>query len=99
MRMGMPQRLVQMGMAVSAGRHDLMGVVVVPVVMAVRVFMLEALVRMLVTMGLHQVQHHAEHHQRASGRHHPGAASIAESNGKGRVDERREGKPTAAAPA
>lgn len=26
-RMGMPQRLVQMGMAVSAGRHDLVGVV------------------------------------------------------------------------
>jgi len=31
-------------MAVSAGRHDLVGVVVVPVVMAVRVLMREALV-------------------------------------------------------
>eukprot|EP01041_Mallomonas_annulata_P038000 gene37999-61410_t len=48
----------------------------VPVVVAVRVFMREALVRMFVAVGFDQVQHHAEHHQHAAGRQQHGGGFV-----------------------
>ena len=46
----MPERLVAMPMAVGAGRHRDMHMAVVPVVVAVRVFVLGRFVPMLVTV-------------------------------------------------
>ena len=66
MRMRMPPRLVAMAMAVRAGRHRIMHMVVVAIVMQVRMFVLHHVVPMLVAVRLRQVQHHAGQHQRAA---------------------------------
>lgn len=50
MRMGMPCRLVPMRVTVRSHGHQLVGVVVVPVVVPVRVFVLQRLVLMLVAV-------------------------------------------------
>jgi len=62
MRMHMPDRVVAMPVAMLAGRHWNVDVVVVPIVMTVRVFMLRRVVLMLVRVRLRQVQHHAGEH-------------------------------------
>ena len=66
MRMALGQ--VLMRVAVLAGGHRLMGMgmVVVAVVMSVRVFMRQCLVRVLVAMRFGQMQQHAGRHQRAA---------------------------------
>ena len=50
MRMRVPQRLVAMQVAVRAGRHRDMHMVVVAIVMAVRMFVLHHVVSMLVAV-------------------------------------------------
>ena len=62
-RMGMAPRFVTMQVAVHADGRVGMGVVVVPVVVAVRVLVRQRLVRMRVAVSLDQVQHEAGEHQ------------------------------------
>ena len=66
MGMRVPQRLVTMPMAVGTGRHRDMHMVVVPVVVTVRVFVLRRFVSMLVTVRLRQVEYHPCEHQYAA---------------------------------
>ena len=86
------QRLVQVQMAVCAGRHLRMGVVVVSIIMAVRVFVLHGLVLVFVAVRLGQVQHHAQRHQGSAHRHSPAAAAVAQCNGQSRPNKRRKCK-------
>ena len=57
--------------AVLANRHGVVQVLVVPVVVAVGVFVLQRFVLVRMAMGLRQVQHHAGQHQHAAQRHQP----------------------------
>jgi hypothetical protein len=66
MWMRVPHRLVTMPMAVGTGRHRDMHMVVVPVVVTVRMFVLRHFVSMLVTVRLRQVQHYPRKHQHAT---------------------------------
>ena len=67
----MPQRLVPMAVAVRTLGHRLVPVIVMPVVVAVRVLVLQRFVLVLVAVRLRQVQHHAGQHQHAAQRHQP----------------------------
>ena len=69
----MPLRLVHMAMTVRALRHGLVLMCVVPVVMLVRVLVVERLMLVGVRVALHQVQHNASQHQRRA-RQQPDAA-------------------------
>ena len=71
MGMHVLQRLMPVAVAVFTCRHGIVGVLVMPVVVAVGVFVLQRLVLVLVAMGLGQVQHHASQHQHAAQRHQP----------------------------
>ena len=70
MRMGMPGGRVPVPLAVAAPRHRLVVVQVVPIVMAVGVFMLQCPMVMRMFVRFHQVQHHTRQHQRAPDGHH-----------------------------
>ena len=65
MRVRMLQRPMPMYVAVLAGRHRVVRMIVVPVVVAVRMFMLHRRMRVLVAVRFGQVQQHAGQHQRA----------------------------------
>ncbi len=69
MGVGMPCRLVTVPVAVFTRRHDVVRVIVVAVVVAVRVLVLERLVLMFMSVRLRQVQHDAGEHQHAAGGH------------------------------
>ena len=62
MRMQMSKRLVAMPVAVRTGRHCVMYMVMVSVVVAVRVFVLRCVVNMLMAVRLRQVQNDAGEH-------------------------------------
>ena len=66
MRMHMSSRVVTMPVAVRTGRHAFMHMIVVPVVMAVRVLMLDRFVLVLVSVRFGKVEHHAGEHQDAT---------------------------------
>ena len=66
MWMRVPQRLVTVPMAVRTGRHRDMHMVVVPVVVAVRVFMFRRLMSMLVSVRLREMKDHPCKHQHAA---------------------------------
>ena len=68
MWMRVPQWLVTMPMAVWAFRHRDMHMVVVPVVVAVRVFVLRHIVSVHMAVRFRQVQHYSRTHQRAARR-------------------------------
>ncbi|MFM2069680.1 MAG: hypothetical protein RLZZ584_4589, partial [Pseudomonadota bacterium] len=63
MRMGMAPRRMGVPVAVRADGHRVVRVVVVAVVVAVGMFVLQRLVRMLVRVRLGQVQQHARQHR------------------------------------
>ena len=65
----MTQRLVPVSVAVCTGGHGVVRLRVVPVVEAVRMFMLQR--RMLVAVELGQMQHDAGQHQQAAQNHQP----------------------------
>mgnify|MGYP003382481874 CR=1 FL=1 len=67
--MRMCQWFMPVSVAVLPSGHGLVIVRVVSVVMTVRVFVLQCVVGVLVTVGLRQVQHHAGQHQCATQRH------------------------------
>ena len=69
--------LVSMRMAVRADRSDFVQVVVVPVVVRVRMLVLDGLVCVLVTVGLGQMQRHTRQHQPATDSHPDAERSIA----------------------
>ena len=69
MRMNMVQRLVAMAVAVRTFGHRLVPVIVVPIVVPMRVFVLHGFVSMLVAVRLRQVQHDPDQHQYAAQRH------------------------------
>ncbi len=85
---------VQVLMVVCAGRHLRVGVVVVvvPIIMAVRVFVRHGLVLVFVAVRLGQVQHHAQRHKRSARRHSPAAAAVAQCNGQSRPNKMRKCK-------
>ena len=56
---------------VLAGRQRVVPMVVVPVVVAVRMFMFHRVVRVVVVVRFGQVQQHTGEHQTAAGDHHP----------------------------
>lgn len=66
MGMRVPQRLVVMAVTVFADRHRVVNMVVMGVVLPMCVLMLQGFVRVLMAMGLGQVQHHAGQHQRTA---------------------------------
>ena len=88
----MPQRRVPVPVAVRALGHRLVPVVVMPIVVPVRVFVLQRLVRVLVAVRLGQVQHHAGQHQRAAQRHPAAGRAVAQRQRQRRADEGREGE-------
>ena len=69
MRVRMALRRMPMRMAVFTGRKNRVHILMMPIVMAVRVLMLQDFVLVLVAMRLGQVQHHAGQHQAAAQRH------------------------------
>ena len=68
-RMRMPRVHMPMPVTVRTGGHRIMPMLVVPVVVAVRMFMFNRFVLMPVTVRFHQVQYHAGEHQHAARRH------------------------------
>ncbi len=92
MRMHVAYRAVATPVAMRAGRHWNMKVVVVHVVVAVRVFVLRRVVLMLVPVRLHQMQHHACKHEHAACRHGPAKRLVPQTHGQCRSDEWSEGK-------
>lgn len=91
-RMGMPRWLVNVRMAVRAHRQCVVGMVMVPIVVPMRMFVLHWWVDVFVAVRLQQMQGHAQQHQCAAQRNHPGAAAVAERHRKARADEWREGE-------
>lgn len=71
MRMRVPQRSVSMAVAVLADRHRVVDMLVMGVVMPMRVLMIQRLVRVLMAMGLGQMQDHPGQHQHAAQGHRP----------------------------
>ena len=65
MWMRMPQRLVTMPVAVRAGRHRDVHMIMVPVVVAVRVFVLRDIVTVLMAVRFREVENHPCEHQHA----------------------------------
>ena len=66
MRMRMIERLVTMPVAVRPGRHRDVHMIVVPVVVAVRVFVLREIVAMLMAVRFREVENHPYEHQYAA---------------------------------
>ena len=62
-RMGMPGRQVNVGVAVRTLRHRIMTVIVMRVVVRVSVLMLEEFVHVLVAVRLGQMQHDTGQHE------------------------------------
>ena len=83
---------MNMPVAVRAARHRVVRVVVMAVVVPVRMLVVQHLVCMDMPVRLGQMQHHAKHHQQASGRHDPTAAAVAQRDRDRGPDERREGE-------
>ena len=84
------QRFVPMPVTVRTGRHQIMHMLMVPVVVAVRVLMFNRIVLMLVTVRLRQVQDHADEHQHAAHRHQRAGRLVAQDHSEHRPDERGE---------
>ena len=76
-RVRVPHRLVPVTVAVRVSRHRVVVVQVVPVVVAVRVFVLQRLMHVFVAVRLRQVKHHAGQHQQPAQRHQPAAGAVA----------------------
>jgi hypothetical protein len=83
----MVQRLVAMAVAVRTLGHWLMLVVVMPIVMPMRVFVLQRLVFVFVAVRLGQVQQHAGEHQPAAQRHPAAGRAVAQQQRQRRADE------------
>ena len=67
--MRVKHRFVLMTMAVRAGRHHVMQMVVMPIIMTMGMLMHHDFMRVIVLMGFHQVQHHARQHQQPAQAH------------------------------
>jgi hypothetical protein len=96
-RMDMLQRRVAAPVAVRVLGHQLVPVIVVPIVVPMRVFVLQRHMLVLVAMRLSQVQHHPDQHQYAAQRHPAAARAVAQQQRQGRADKGREGKNRAGA--
>ena len=77
MRMAVPQRLVAVEMAVLALGHGVVPMIVVAVVMAVRMFMLDGLVLVLMLVRFAQMDKDAGQHQQPARQQAPAARSVA----------------------
>jgi hypothetical protein len=62
-----PRGHVPMPMAMLPGRHGIVGVTVMPVVVAVSVFVFHRLMLMIVGVRLRQVNHDPQHHEDGAG--------------------------------
>ena len=71
MSMSMGDRRMRVPMAVATDGHHIMGVRVVPVVMAVGVLMFQGFVRMFMPMAFSQVQEHSGQHEATPQHHEP----------------------------
>ena len=71
----MALRCVLVPVAVRAGGHVGMGVLVVAIVVCVGVFVVQGFVRVFMRVGFGQVQQHAQQHQRAAGGQQPAGAA------------------------
>lgn len=69
MWVGVGDRLMEVQVAVATSGHHIMGVRVVPVVVAVGMFMLHGFMRMLVPVALGQMQQHPRKHQNTTEQH------------------------------
>lgn len=83
------KRRMHMPMAVRVTFKIGMHVIVMPVVVRVRMLVVQRSVPVFMTMRLFKVQRDPDKHQRTSGKHDPGAAAVAECDGKGGADEWR----------
>ena len=90
MRMDMRHRIVSMPMAVCAGRHQVVRMLVVAVVVRVRMLVFERLMDVLMRVALGQMQEHAGQHQQRTGAKPYRRAALAQRIGDGGADERRE---------
>jgi len=72
-RVYMRQGFMPMHMAVRPGRHDFMGMEMVPIVVRMGMLVLKLGMRVIVTVRLEQMQHHANQHQHTADGQHPGA--------------------------
>lgn len=97
MAVGMAQRLMSMPVTVFAGRHRLVRMVVMVIVVSMRMLVLERFVLVFVTVRFRQMQNHTGEHQYASQPHQPADRTIAERHGERGADERceREHRPRA----
>ncbi len=71
MGVGVGDRLMEVQVAVATSGHHIMGVRVVPVVMAVGVLMFQGFVRMFMPMAFSQVQEHSGQHEATPQHHEP----------------------------
>ncbi len=69
----MTQWFVTMPMAVHGDRHWVVVMQMVPIFMAVGMFVLQCLMVMFMAMRFIEVQHHTEQHQQASSGQQPSA--------------------------
>lgn len=65
-RVSMPTRYVSVRMAMLPGRHWVVRVVMMSIVMRVGMLVLHGLVLMFMTMQFHQVDDHADQHERSA---------------------------------
>lgn len=92
MAVGVPQRLVDVPMAVWSSGHHIMGMRVMSIVVRVSVLMIQLIVLMLVPVRLREVKSHAQHHEYAAHGHDPCSASVTQRDRERCADEWRERK-------
>ena len=86
----MPRRLVAVQVAVLTDRQRFMGVGVMPVAMAMGVFMFRLVVLVFVPVALGEVEHDARSHEHRAGQHPGTAATFTEQESKQGADKGRE---------
>jgi hypothetical protein len=74
--MCMLRRFMYVSVAVFSGGRGIMRVLVMPVVVPMRVLMLQRVVLVFVAVRLRQVQHHAGQHQHAAQRHQAAGRAV-----------------------
>jgi hypothetical protein len=95
--MGVTQRPVPMPVAVRADGHRVVIVSVVPVVVSMRVFVLDRIVFVIVSVRFRQMQQDACEHQQAAQQHHAAERTVAEADRQCGADEGGEGEHRACA--
>ena len=92
MGMGMSGRRVCVPVAVRSCGHRIVRMVMMPVVMAMRVFVIQRRVQVLMLMSFAQMNNNASDHQQSADKRAPTQRAVTHQHRDRRPDERREGE-------